>query len=102
MSREIDGFMARQPTAVDHAFTVLEAVAELGAGVTARVLVERLPFSRATVYRLLKHLVAEEYLVRTADLSGFALGARVRALGHAALLSGQIDPVANPVVDAGR
>lgn len=90
--------MARQPTAVDHAFAVLQAVAELGPGVTARTLVDRLPFSRATVYRMLKHLVAEEYLVRTADLSGFTLGARVRALGQAAVLSGQLDTV----VDAGH
>lgn len=98
MTREVEGFMARQPTAVDHAFSVLQAVAELGPGVTARTLVDRLPFSRATIYRMLKHLVAEEYLVRTADLSGFALGARVRALGHAAVLSGQVDAV----VDAGH
>ncbi len=40
--------------------------------------------SRATIYRILKHLVAQEYLVRTPDLRGFALGARVRALGAAA------------------
>jgi DNA-binding IclR family transcriptional regulator len=63
---------------------VLEAVAELGAGVSTRELVDRLPMSRATVYRILKHLVAQEYLVRTPDLRGFALGARVRALGVAA------------------
>ena len=31
------GFLARQPAAVDSAFSVLEAVAELGPGVTGRV-----------------------------------------------------------------
>ncbi len=82
-----DGFMARQPAAVDSAFAVLEAVAALGPGVTTRELVKALPMSRATVYRILKHLVAQEYLIRTPDLSGFALGARVRALGHAASLA---------------
>lgn len=78
------GFLARQPAAVDSAFAVLEAVAELGPGVTTRELVDVLPMSRATIYRILKHLVAQEYLVRTPDLRGFALGARVRALGAAA------------------
>lgn len=82
-----DGFVARQPAAVDSAFAVIEAVAELGAGVTTRELVRVLPMSRATVYRILKHLVAQEYLVRTPDLSGFALGARVLALGQATNVS---------------
>lgn len=76
-------FLARQPAAVDSAFAVLEAVADLGPGVTTRELVEVLDLSRATVYRILKHLVAQEYLVRTPDLTGFALGARVLALGRA-------------------
>lgn len=73
-------FLAKQPAAFDHAFTVLEAVAALGPGTTTRELTEMLPFSRATVFRIVKHLVAHEYLVRTVDLSGFALGARVLAL----------------------
>lgn len=72
--------MAKQPAAFDHAFTVLEAVALRGPGTTTRELTEMLPFSRATVFRMVKHLVVHEYLVRTADLSGFALGARVLAL----------------------
>lgn len=78
------GFLARQPSAVDSAFAVLEEVARQGAGVTARMLVESLPLSKATVYRILKHLVEQEYLVRTPDLSGFALGQRVLDLagGH--------------------
>ena len=83
MASDADGFLARQPSAVDSAFAVLEAVARVGPGVTTRDLVEVLPRSRATVYRILKHLVAEEYLVRTPDLRGFALGARVRALANA-------------------
>lgn len=41
---------------------------------------DALPLSRATVYRILKHLVAQEYLVRTPDLKGFALGVRLRSL----------------------
>lgn len=80
---EPHGYFARQPGAVDSAFAVLETVAQLGAGVTARQLVDALPLSRATVYRILKHLVAHEYLVLTPDLHGFALGARLRVLGMA-------------------
>ena len=86
-STDNDGFLARQPSAVDSAFAVLEAVAAHGPGVSTRELVDALPLSRATVYRILKHLVAQEYLVRTPDLRGFALGARVRALGRAAAAS---------------
>lgn len=79
-------FQAREPSAFDHAFAVLEAVAGHGPGITARELTATLPFSRATVFRIVKHLVAEEYLVRTTDLRGFALGARVLALSDPSLL----------------
>lgn len=79
-----NGFMARQPAAVDNAFAVLEMVAQLGPGTTARQLVEELPMSKATVYRIVKHLLEQEYLVRTPDLTGFMLGRRVLALAGAA------------------
>ncbi|WP_336631085.1 MULTISPECIES: helix-turn-helix domain-containing protein [unclassified Microbacterium] len=75
---------ARQPRAIHSALTVLEAVAELGAGATARELSTRLGLPRATTYRLLNLLVEDEYLVRTPDLSGFALGAKVAQLAAAA------------------
>lgn len=77
MTRDDGGFLARQPSAVDSAFAVLEAVAQLGPGVTGRELVAALPMSKATVYRILKHMVEQEYLVRTPDLTGFMLGRRV-------------------------
>ncbi|AWB93318.1 hypothetical protein C3E78_14480 [Aeromicrobium chenweiae] len=88
--------MAREPGAVDNAFAVLEAVADLGPGVTTRTLLGVLPMSRATVYRILKHLVAQEYLVRTPDLSGFVLGVRVVALGR------QAEQATVPATDSGR
>lgn len=69
-----------QGTAFDNTFAVIELVAKLGPGTTARDLTTRLPLDRATVFRIVKHLVAEEYLVRTADLSGLALGRRVLSL----------------------
>jgi DNA-binding IclR family transcriptional regulator len=87
MRSEPHEFLARQPAAVDSAFAVLEAVARLGPGVTARELTEALPMSRASVYRIIKHLVGNEYLVRTPDLRGFVIGERVRAL------SGGAEPV---------
>lgn len=66
----------RQPGAIAHALEALEAVAQLGAGVTAQQISQRLGLSPATTYRLLNLLVAEEYIVRLPDLSGFALGRR--------------------------
>ncbi len=83
-TRAAPALTARQPRAIHSALTVLEAVAELGAGATARQLSERLGLPRATTYRLLNLLVEDEYLVRTPDLSGFALGAKVTQLAAAA------------------
>jgi len=83
-SRPQPALSARQPRAIHSALTVLEAVAELGAGVTAREISKSLELPRATTYRLLNLLVEDEYLVRTPDLSGFALGAKVAQLAAAA------------------
>lgn len=44
---------------------------------TAHEISARVGLPRATTYRLLNLLVQHEYLVRLADLSGFALGAKV-------------------------
>ncbi len=55
----------RQPQALRHAFTVLEAIAELGPGVSAQELTEVLGLSRATCYGLLHALVEQGYIVRT-------------------------------------
>lgn len=72
---------ARQPRAIHSALAVLEVVAAHGAGVTAREVSEALGYPRATTYRLLNVLVQDEYLVRTPDLTGFALGVKVAQLG---------------------
>lgn len=77
-------FRGREPGAVDSAFAILEEVAKAGAGVSAREIAESLGLSRATTYRILKHLVQQEYLVRSPDLTGFALGRRVQDLVRAA------------------
>ncbi|WP_028655341.1 helix-turn-helix domain-containing protein [Nocardioides sp. J54] len=76
-------FRGREGGALDSAFLILEEVARGGAGISAREIAENLGLPRATAYRLLKHLVQQEYLVRSPDLAGFALGQRVRNLAVA-------------------
>lgn len=53
---------------------ILETVARLGIGTTAKDITDTLQMPPATAYRLLNSLVGDEYLVRTSDLRGFALG----------------------------
>ncbi len=93
---------ARQPGAVHSALSVLEAVAHLGAGVTAQRLSAELGLPRATTYRLLNLLVEDEYLVRTPDLSGFALGARVAQLAAVVAPPARLSSAARAVVDDAR
>lgn len=68
---------------------ILEVVARFGTGTTAKEITDALRMPPATAYRLLNALVADEYLVRTSDLRGFALG-------HA--ISGLITAAAPPAV----
>lgn len=70
----------RQPNAVLSALAVLEEVARVGPGVTARQISANLGLPRATAYRLLNLLVEDDYLVRLPDLAGFALGRKVALL----------------------
>lgn len=73
-----------EPRAVQKALSLLEAVAQLGAGATAKNIAAHTGIPPATAYRLLNLLVADGYLVRIEDLSGFALGRRTRELAGAA------------------
>ncbi|CAN5185496.1 hypothetical protein BH09ACT12_BH09ACT12_01280 [soil metagenome] len=75
-------FDGRQPSALSNALAILDVVASRPPGITAREVVEELDMPRATAYRILNHLVAEEYLVRSPDLRGFAFGKRMRELGR--------------------
>ena len=72
-----------EPRAVQRALVLLEAVARLGSGATAQDISRLSGIPPATAYRLLNLLVANGYLVRIADLSGFALGRRTRELAGA-------------------
>ena len=93
---------ARQPKAVHSALTVLEAVAHLGAGATAREISLELGLPRATAYRLLNLLVQDEYLMRTPDLAGFALGAKVVQLAAVAAGPARLTSAARGVVAEAR
>lgn len=84
MSTREPGFDGRQPTAVNNALAVLQVVAAAEPGITAREIHEQLVMPRATAYRILQHLVAEGYLVRSPDLRGFALGNRMHEFFRAA------------------
>jgi len=65
------------PNTVSNSLEILEAVAGLGLGVSAQEIAAAVHLPSATAYRLLNALVADEYLVRTSDLRGFGLGARL-------------------------
>lgn len=69
--------------AVGRALHIIETVADLGIGATGQEIAERLGLPPASTYRLLNNLVGDEYLVRTADLRGFALGARLAPMVEA-------------------
>ncbi|MGY0500890.1 IclR family transcriptional regulator [Nocardia sp. FBN12] len=79
-----DGPTGHEPRAVQKALALLEAVARLGSGATAKDIAAQTGIAPATAYRLLNLLVADGYLVRIEDLSGFALGRRTRELAGAA------------------
>jgi DNA-binding IclR family transcriptional regulator len=88
MSDSVDRpFRGRQPGVVNHALEILGAIAQAGPVVTAREISSRLHLSKATTYRILSHLVQEEYVVRSPDLTGYLLGARV--VGFAELVAAQ-------------
>jgi IclR family acetate operon transcriptional repressor len=79
-------------SSIVRALRVVEAVAQLGDGVTAKAIARRLGCPLPTVYRALGVLVEEGYLVRLDDVRGFGLGYRVAEL-HRGLLD-QVRPAA--------
>jgi DNA-binding IclR family transcriptional regulator len=70
----------QEPRAVQKALLLLEAVARLGPGTTARVIADYAEVPPGTAYRLLNLLVGDGYLVRIDGLTGFALGRRAQEL----------------------
>jgi DNA-binding IclR family transcriptional regulator len=92
-------FSGQQPKAVQKALGMLEAVAHLGPGTTAKEIATFAGVPSATAYRMLNLLVAEGFLVRVPDLSGFALGRRTAELSHAATTSGPAPSLHEQVED---
>lgn len=90
--RDLSG---HEPRAVQRALALLEAAARLGSGATAKDIAALAAIPPATAYRLLNILVADGYLVRIADLSGFALGRRTRELAGA---TAEPEPIDNAVL----
>ncbi|KNA92785.1 MULTISPECIES: IclR family transcriptional regulator [Gordonia] len=82
---------APRSDSVVRALQIIETVADLGIGTTARDIADRLDLPSASTYRLLNSLVADEFLVRTADLRGFAIGTRLASF---------VDGVVTPPVPA--
>ncbi|ORI16498.1 IclR family transcriptional regulator [Rhodococcus sp. 1168] len=80
-----------EPRAVQKALALLEAVAQIGSGARAKDVANFTGIAPATAYRLLNLLVADGYLVRIEDLSGFALGRRTRELAGAAPQTAVVD-----------
>ena len=69
---------------VSNPLRILEVVARFGTGTTAKEITDTLQMAPATAYRMLNALVGDEYLVRTSDLRGFALGHAISGLITAA------------------
>ena len=81
--------MSYRPThsgsgSASNALRILEIVARFGTGTTAKDITDALRMPPATAYRILNALVGDEYLVRTSDLRGFALGHAISGLVTAA------------------
>ena len=72
------------PGTASNTLRILEIVARFGTGTTAKEITEALQIPPATAYRLLNSLVGDEYLARTSDLRGFALGHAISGLITAA------------------
>ena len=73
-----------RPGPASNSLRILEIVARLGTGTTAKEITDALHMPPATAYRVLNALVADEYLARTSDLRGFALGHAISGLITAA------------------
>jgi DNA-binding IclR family transcriptional regulator len=73
-----------KPSTASNPLRILEVVAQYGTGTTAKEITDALQMPQATAYRVLNSLVADEYLVRTSDLRGFALGHAISGLITAA------------------
>ncbi|WP_026556531.1 IclR family transcriptional regulator [Arthrobacter sp. 35W] len=91
----------RGPSTTSNPLRILEVVARLGTGTTAKEVSDALQMPPATAYRVLNALVGDEYLARTSDLRGFALGHAISGL-IAAAAPPTVPAAARAVIDAFR
>jgi len=73
-----------KPSTASNPLKILEVVAQYGTGTTAKEITDALQMPQATAYRVLNSRWADEYLARTSDLRGFALGHAISGLVTAA------------------
>ena len=102
-----EGAMVRDPVRlapgdgpVTKALLLLDTFAEAGAPLRFSDLLDRLPFPKATLHRMLRSLTDERMLVHNEAMGTYQLGPRLIRLAHAAWANGSLADAARPVLDA--
>ncbi|MBV2358349.1 IclR family transcriptional regulator [Thalassococcus sp. CAU 1522] len=85
---------------VGKALDVLDAVAGFGRPVRFAELLDRSPFPKATLYRLLQTLTNQGMLSYDEAAQTYAPGLRLVRLAHAAWAQSSLAPIARPFLDA--
>lgn len=85
---------------VGKALEVLDAVAAFGRPVRYGELLERLPFPKATLYRLVQTLASQRMLAYDPERGTYAPGLRLVRMAHAAWSVSSLAPIARPHLDA--
>lgn len=85
---------------VGKALGVLDAVAAFGRPVRFAELLDRSPYPKATLYRLVQGLAREGMLAYDPDRQTYAPGLRLVRLAHAAWAQASLAPVARPHLQA--
>lgn len=85
---------------VGKAVEVLELVAGFGRPVRFTAILARSPYPKATLYRHLRTLVAQDLLAYDEEAQTYALGIRLVRLAHAAWRQSSLAPIARAHLDA--
>ncbi|WP_353710677.1 IclR family transcriptional regulator C-terminal domain-containing protein [Arthrobacter sp. K5] len=91
-----------QSSATVNSLRILETIARLGPGTTAKDITDTLSMPPTTAYRLLNALVGDEYLVRTPDLRGFTLGHAITGFISATTVLPSIPTAARNILEEFR
>jgi DNA-binding IclR family transcriptional regulator len=90
----------RSDGTVAKALAALDLVAGFGRPVRFSEVLERSPYPKATLYRLLQTLVSQGMLAYDPDRQAYALGLRLVRLAHAAWRQSSLAPIARRHLDA--